>query len=340
MLLSEIAAKLNLEFKGKDKEIRGVNTLEDAREDEISFLANPKYLSLLEKTKAGAIILNPDLSSKVETALLSSNPYLDFARTVQLFAKPQGCFSGQSDLAFIHPTAKVHPTANIYPFVFIGAEAQIGAKTTIFPGVYVGEKVKIGTDCVIYANVCLLAESKIGSKVIIHAGSVIGSDGFGFAQSQTGLEKFPQVGRVVIEDEVEIGANTTIDRAALGETRIGKGTKIDNLVQIGHNVKIGQNSILVAQVGIAGSTSIGNQVILAGQVGIAGHLTIGDGCRVAAQSGVGKDLPPKTDVGGSPAMPHKLFLRSSVIIPKLPELQKKIRYLEKKIVELEEKLEE
>lgn len=338
MLLSEIAKHLGLPFRGEDIDIKGVNTLEEAREDEISFLANPKYAPLLKKSKAGAIILGPEFAEQVKRSLVSQNPYLDFARTVQLFAKPQGSFKGQSELAYIHPDAKVDPTATIYPFVYIGKEAEIGPKSIIFSGCYIGEKVTIGENCLIYPNVSILANCQIGKEVIIHAGAVIGSDGFGFAQASYGLEKFPQVGKVVIEDKVEIGANTTIDRAALGETRIGKGTKIDNLVQIGHNVKIGENSILVAQVGIAGSTTLGKQVILAGQVGVAGHLNIGDGCRVAAKSGVGKSLPPKTDVGGIPAMPHLTFLKTATLLPKLPEFQKKIKALEKKIKELEEKL--
>jgi len=338
MLLSELAQKLGITLKGEDLEIKGVNTLEEAKEDEISFLANPKYAPLLSQTKAGAVILAKEFADKVPRCLISNNPYLDFARTVQLFAKAQGSFQGQSELAYIHPQAQVDPTATIYPFVYIGKKAKIGKNTTIFSGCYIGEEVSIGEDCVLYPNVSILAQSQIGNRVILHAGVVIGSDGFGFAQASYGLEKFPQVGKVVIEDEVEIGANTSIDRAALGETKIGKGTKIDNLVQIGHNVKIGENSILVAQVGIAGSTTLGKQVILAGQVGVAGHLTLGDGCRVAAKSGVGKSLPPNTDVGGIPAMPHLTFLKTATILPKLPQMQRKIKELEKKLKELEEKL--
>ena len=337
MLASELAKTFQLELKGEDLEITGVNTLEQAGPTELSFLANAKYLPLLEQTQAGAVILLPEFADKVKTALLSSNPYLDFARAVKLFAKPQGCFQGQSELSFIHPTAQIDPSATIYPFVFIGENVKIGARTTIFSGCYLGEEVTVGSDCILYPNVSLLAKTRIGNKVIIHAGAVLGSDGFGFAQGESGLEKFPQVGRVVVGDDVEIGANTTIDRAALGETRIEQGVKIDNLVQIGHNVKIGANSIIVAQVGIAGSTSLGKQVVLAGQVGITGHLKIGDRVRVAAQSGVNKDLPPDTDVGGSPAMQHDQYLRSSVLVAKLPKLYKKIKNLEKELQKLKTK---
>ncbi|MDQ7032588.1 MAG: UDP-3-O-(3-hydroxymyristoyl)glucosamine N-acyltransferase [Desulfonauticus sp.] len=340
MLLSEIAKYLNLELKGEDKEIRGVNTLEAAKKDELSFLANPKYVPHLKTTKAGAVVVSSEFASQVSSALISSNPYFDFARVVQLFARPQGTFRGISELAFIHSTAQIDPTVTVYPFVYIGEGVKIGANTVIFSGSYIGERVEIGEQCTIYPNVSLLCDTKIGNNVIIHAGTVLGSDGFGFAQGQSGLEKFPQIGKVVVEDNVEIGANTTIDRAAIGETKIGAGTKIDNLVQIAHNVQVGENSIIVAQVGISGSTVLGKQVILGGQVGIAGHLHLGDGCRVAAQSGVGKDIPPQTDVGGTPSMPHKTFLRSSLILPKLPELYKKIKKLEEKVKELETKVQE
>ena len=336
MLLSRLAQKLGLKLLGDDLEITGVNTLDMAREDEISFLANPRYLPLLETTNAGAVIVDEEHADKLSRALISKNPYLDFVRTVQLFAKPQGSFVGQSPLAFIHEDAQVHPTAVIYPHVYIGPGVKIGENTQIFPSCYVGEDSVIGDNCIIYPNVTIMARTIIGNNVIIHPGAVIGSDGFGFAQGGPGLEKFPQIGKVVIEDNVEIGANTTIDRAALGETRVGQGTKIDNLVQIGHNVKIGENSILVAQVGIAGSTTLGKNVILAGQVGVAGHLKIGDNCRVSAQSGVGKNLPPHTDVGGSPAMEHKTYLRTSVILPKLPELVKTIKKMQKEIEELKQ----
>ena len=180
-----------------------------------------------------------------------------------------------------------------------------------------------------------MAGTGIGDRVVLHAGVVLGSDGFGFAQSRAGMEKFPQIGRVIVEDDVEIGANTTIDRAALGETRIGRGTKIDNLVQLGHNVQVGKNSIIVAQVGVAGSTVIGDRVILAGQVGVAGHLSIGDGCRVGAKSGIGKTLPPNTDVSGIPAIPHGTYLRAATTIPKLPDMARRIKQLEKELEKLQ-----
>ncbi|HKK32412.1 MAG TPA: UDP-3-O-(3-hydroxymyristoyl)glucosamine N-acyltransferase, partial [Desulfomicrobiaceae bacterium] len=234
-----------------------------------------------------------------------------------------------------HPEASVPDSATIGPNVFIGAGAEIGPDTTLFPGCYVGEECRVGQGCTLYPNAVLMAGTEVGDRVTLHAGVVLGSDGFGFAQSQNGMEKFPQIGRVVVEDDVEIGANSTIDRAALGETRIGQGTKIDNLVQLGHNVQVGKNSIIVAQVGVAGSTTIGEQVILAGQVGVAGHLTIGDKCRVGAKSGIGKDLKPGTDVSGIPAMPHGTYLRASTTLPKLPDMVRRIRKLEKELAKMQ-----
>ena len=338
MLLSEISARLGLTLKGGDKNVTGVNTLSDASATELSFLANPKYAPQLATTGAGAVIVSAEHATDDRPCLVSENPYLDFARCVQLFARPQGCFEGVSELAFVHPEAQVDPSAAVAPFAFIGQGASIGPGVRVFSGVSIGEDCSIGKDTVIYPNCSLMAGTQVGSRVILHAGTVLGSDGFGFAQAGGAMTKFPQIGRVVIEDDVEIGANTTIDRAALGETRIGQGTKIDNLVQLGHNVRVGRNCILVAQVGIAGSTSLGDGVILAGQVGVAGHIHLGDGCRIGAKSGVGQDVPPKQDLSGIPAMPHGTFLRASAITPKLPEMKRRLARLEKEMAALREEL--
>lgn len=338
MLLSEIAATLGLALQGEDVDITGVNTLADASPSELSFLANPKYAPQLATTKAGAVIVSPDQAQTGKPCLVSASPYLDFARSVQLFAKPQGCFTGTSEMAFVHATAKVDPTADVAPFVFIGRGAVIGPRVRLFSGTCIGEDCVVDEDCIIYPNCSLMAGTCLGKRVILHAGTVLGSDGFGFAQAGGAMTKFPQIGRVVIEDDVEIGANTTIDRAALGETRVGQGTKIDNLVQLGHNVRVGRNCILVAQVGIAGSTSLGDGVILAGQVGVAGHIHLGDGCRIGAKSGVGQDVPPKHDLSGIPAMPHGTFLRTSAIMPKLPEMKRRIARLEKELAALREEI--
>jgi UDP-3-O-[3-hydroxymyristoyl] glucosamine N-acyltransferase len=338
MLLSEIAARLGLTLKGGDADITGVNTLSDARPSELSFLANPKYASQLETTRAAAVILAEEQAHDGMTCLVSANPYLDFVRCVQLFATPQGRFEGVSELAFVHAEARVDATASVAPFAYIGPGAVVGPGVRIFSGVYVGENCVIGDDSTLYPNCSLMAGTQLGKRVILHAGTVLGSDGFGFAQAAAGMTKFPQIGCTVIEDDVEIGANTTIDRAALGETRIGQGTKIDNLVQLGHNVRVGRNCILVAQVGIAGSTSLGDGVILAGQVGVAGHIHLGDGCRVGAKSGVGQDVQERQDLSGIPAMPHGTFLRTSAIMPKLPEMKRRLARLEKELAALREEI--
>lgn len=338
MLLSEIAIRLGLTLQGQDADITGVNTLADASASELSFLANPKYADQLESTKAAAVIISSQQAHPEQTSLLSASPYLDFARAVQLFAKPQGSHSGISPLAHIHPTATVSPDATVYPFVYIGAKTQIGAKAQIFSGSYIGEDCFVGDDALIYPNCSLMAGTVLGKRVTLHAGTVLGSDGFGFAQATGGMTKFPQIGKVIIEDDVEIGANTAIDRAALGETRVGQGTKIDNLVQLGHNVRGGKNCILVAQVGIAGSTTLGDGVILAGQVGVAGHITIGDKCRIGAKSGVGQDVPPGQDLSGIPVMPHGTFLRAAAVTPKLPEMKRRLARLEKEMAALQAQL--
>ena len=336
--LSELAAFLKREFIGKDVEISGCNTLMDAKEGDITFLANPKYAKYLKSTKAGAVILEPSYAIDEKNCIISENPYLDFAKIVSLFAKEQGEFSGISEQSNIHKDAKIDKDVVIYPYVYIGPRAKIGKKTKIFPGVYIGEDVSIGEECIIYPNVVIMGGCEIGNRVILHPGVVIGADGFGFAMGEEGREKFPQIGKVVIEDDVEIGANSTIDRAALGETKIGKGTKIDNLVQIGHNVKVGANSVIVAQVGIAGSTNIGNNVILAGQVGVNGHINITDGVIIGAKSGVPKDIKKKGIYSGSPIMEHSRFLRTCSVIQKLPEIYKEFKQLKNRLELLERQL--
>ncbi len=331
MLLSEIAARLKLEYTGDDLDITGMNTLEQAGPDELSFLSDSRYLPRLETTSAGAVIVPPEKAEMVSRAIKSPSPYLDFARVMQLFYEPQGMQESFPEQDGIHSTATIDPSAVVHPMVFIGANARIGPGCRIFPHCYIGENVVLGRDCLVYPQVSIMAESQIHDRVIIHPGAVIGSDGFGFIQDGDQRIKIPQVGRVVIEDDVEIGACTTIDRATLGETRIGKGTKIDNLVQIAHNVHTGENCVLISQVGISGSVRLGSNVILGGQVGVAGHLEIEDNCRVAAKSGVGKSLPANTDAGGIPAMDHTTFLRNAVLLPRLSQMNKRIKKLEKQV---------
>ena len=336
---SSLAAALGLKFQGRDRKLSGCNTLEKAAVTDLSFLANTKYLPLVSQTRAGAVILAQEHAHLVSDCILSPNPYLDFARAVHFFAKEQGSFQGRSEMAFIHPEAEIEEKVTIYPFVFIGAGARVAAGTTCFSGVYVGEDCRIGPDCRLYPQVSLMAGTVLGRGVVLHPGVVVGSDGFGFAQGDAYLEKIPQIGRVVLEDGVEVGANTTIDRAALDETRIGAGTKIDNQVQIGHNVQVGEQCIIVSQVGLAGSCKLGNHVVLAGQAGIRGHITIGDNCRVGGKSGVTKSIKPGTDVSGNPAMDHRKYLRSAGLFARLPELVQRIRTLESGVKSLREEQE-
>lgn len=336
--LSEIAKLLNLTLQGDDIEVVGVNTLQHASPNEISFLANFKYVHQLVTSQAGAIILSKEYADRVPQALISTEPYRDFGRALSLFSKPQGCLDGINPQAYIHPTAQVSKTAIVYPFVFIGAHAIIKEKTILFPGVYIGEHCYIGENCIFYPNVVVMANTLIGNDCILHPGVVLGSDGFGFARTEE-KQKIPQVGNVVIKDKVEIGSNTTIDRATLGTTFINENTKIDNLVQIAHGVTIGKNTVIVSQVGISGSTSIGDNCLFAGQAGIAGHLTIGNNVTIGPQSGVGKNVPDNQVLGGSPAVDRQTFLKTAILMPRFPEVFKRITKLEKILLREKDQIE-
>jgi UDP-3-O-[3-hydroxymyristoyl] glucosamine N-acyltransferase len=338
MLLSELAALLGLTISGKDTEITGVNTLENAGSSDLSFLANPKYEAQLATTKAAAVVLNAKYADQVESAILSENPYMDLAKAMHVFSKPQGCVEGIHELAFIHPEAEVDETATVYPFAFVGKGAKIGPNSKIFAGVYIGEDCEIGSGCCLYPNCSIMARIVIGSGVIIQPGSVIGGDGFGYAQVSGKHMKIPQIGTVKIGDHVEIGSNTTIDRAALDVTKIGSGTKIDNLVQIAHNVVTGDDCLIISQSGIAGSTKLGNNVILAAQAGLVDNIKIGDGAIIGAQSGVSNDVPAGFVGAGSPLLEKGRYLRSSISIKKLPDMGRKLSALEKRIVALEAEL--
>lgn len=335
MLLSEIAKRLGLEQSGPDREILGINTLESAGESELSFLVNPKYLKVLEQTRAGAVLLAKEQAGKVESALISGNVYMDLARVVSMFARPQGGFAGQSQLAFIGKQAEVHETATIYPFAFIGPEAVIGPRTVVFPGCYVGERSRIGSDCRIYPNAVVMADTTLGDNCILQPGSVLGGDGFGFAQTPSGHMKIPQIGRVVLGDDVEIGANSSVDRAALDRTILGSGTKLDSLVQVGHNVQMGEHCLVVAGTGIGGSTKIGDGVIIGGQSAIKDNIEIGDGCMIGARSGINNNLPAGSKVTFYPMMEVGTFLRVGAALPRLPELFKRMRRLEKELERLQ-----
>jgi UDP-3-O-[3-hydroxymyristoyl] glucosamine N-acyltransferase len=289
----------------------------------------------LSETEASAIIVFPKVSEGDKPLLRVANPYLAFAKILQIYAYRPYESRGVDQRAWVNPTAKLGKKVSVYPFVYVGDHAEIGNRVTLFPGVFIGDNVVVGDDTRIYPNVSIYEGTRIGKRVILHSGVVIGSDGFGFAKDGKRNVKIPQIGIVEIEDDVEIGANTTVDRAAMGKTVIKRGVIIDNLVQVAHSVTIGEDSIIVAQVGIAGSTRIGSNVTLAGQVGVADHVEIGDNVMVGPQSGVGKDIPPNQVVTGSPPLPHKEWLRTVLTLPKLPELWRKIGQLEANVRALE-----
>jgi UDP-3-O-[3-hydroxymyristoyl] glucosamine N-acyltransferase len=340
--LKQIAEFLNGELVGDgDVVVTGICGIKEAREGDITFLANPRYLPLLETTGASAVITSREIESASKPIIRTDNPSLAFAKVVSLAAPaeirhPKG----------IHPSAVIAKGVSLGKDVAIGACAvveegsSIGDRTVIYPGAYIGYGAKIGCDTLIYPNVSIREETVVGDRVIIHSGTVIGSDGFGFATIDGVHHKIPQLGIVVIEDDVEIGANAAIDRARFEKTVIGKGTKIDNLVQIAHNVVIGKHSIIVSQAGISGSTVIGNGVTLAGQAGLVGHITVGDGAIVAAQAGVTKSIPPNTMVSGYPAKPHDVAKRVNACVQNLPKFYRIVDELKAKVKELESRLKE
>ncbi len=319
-------------------EISGVGSLDEAQPGEITFIANVKYLRKLETTKASAILVSREVPAAGKPLVLTANPQLAFAKILTLFYGKPYQPKGIDPNAYISPTARLGKDLTVYPHVYIGDRCQIGDRVTLYPNVFVGEGTFIGEDSILFPNVTLYPESIIGKRVILHAGVIIGADGFGYVKEGTKNVKIPQLGRVVIEDDVEIGANSTIDRGTLGQTIIRKGVKIDNLVQIAHNVEIGEDSIIVAQVGIAGSTKLGKNVILAGQVGVIDHLEIGDNVMVGAQSGVGQNLPPNQVFSGTPAFPHREWLRAVNLFQKLPEMKRTLIDIETRLKRVEESL--
>jgi UDP-3-O-[3-hydroxymyristoyl] glucosamine N-acyltransferase len=318
MRLDELAKQIDAELVGDGAiDVSGVATLENARSGQLSFLGNPKYAKQLETTQASAVIVALKVAAENRPLLKAKDPYLSLCKAiVALHGYRKHPFKG------VHPQAHVDPTATI------------GEGTVVYPGAFVGPGAKIGRDCVIYASVAIYNDCVLGDRVIVHANTTIGSDGFGYASSGGIHHKIPQIGNVVIEDDVEIGAGTTIARGALESTTIGKGTKIDGQVMIGHGVKVGPGCVLVAQVGIAGSTTLGKYVTMAGQVGVAGHLEIGDMVTVGAQSGIMFDVEPNQTIVGSPAMPAQQARRVYSWFTKLPELAERVKELEHQIQEL------
>lgn len=337
--LEELARMVEGEVVGeKDVIITGIGGIEDVRPGGITMVATAKMAAAAEASPAAAVIVPPGLPPLGKPMLRVANPRLAFARLLELFNPPPRFAPG------IHPTAvlgkdlTLGPEVSIGPLVAIGDRVRLGARVVLYPGVVLGDEVEIGDDSIIYANVVIREKTSIGRRVIIHGGAVIGSDGFGFVQTNGRYVKVPQVGRVVIEDDVEIGANVTIDRATTGVTLIKRGTKMDNLIQIGHNVVVGEDCAIVAMSGIAGSTRVGDRVSLGGQSGLVGHITIGHDSVIAARSLVINNLPPNSYVSGAPARPHAEDMRVAAAIGKVPELLKTVRDLQKRLAELEGRL--
>jgi UDP-3-O-[3-hydroxymyristoyl] glucosamine N-acyltransferase len=337
--LREIAVIAGGEVEGDSEiQIKSINSLENAQEGEITFLANPKYIKQAQSTRASAIICNRETRVEGMPMVVMKNPYLGFARLMQHFYPRKRPDVGIDPAAVVSDTARVGVDVNIFEGAYIGEHAVIGDRVDIFPGCHVGDNAVIGDDTVLNANVSVYHGCQIGKRVIIHSGTVVGSDGFGFATDEDGWHhKIPQVGNVIIADDVEIGANCSIDRAVLGSTRIGEGSKIDNLVQIAHNVEIGKRTFIVAQVGISGSSKVGDQAILAGQVGVVGHVEIGDRSIVAAQAGVSNNVPAGEVYLGSPARPMMEMKRIIAVQSKLPELRALLKDLQKRVEQLETK---
>jgi UDP-3-O-[3-hydroxymyristoyl] glucosamine N-acyltransferase len=334
--LKKIAQAVGGKIIGDDSLIiTGVNSLDAAGPGEMSFFADRRYKEALKKTKASAVIIAKESDLYNGSQVVVSNAELAFAVATRLFAPPVPRYSGISDQAFIHENSRIGKGVSIYPMAYVGKDAVIGDETILFSGAFIGDRVKVGNRAVIYPNVTILQDCLIGNDVIIHAGTVIGSDGFGYVRDGSKSVKIPQIGIVQIDDHVEIGANNCIDRAALGKTWLKRGVKTDNLVQVAHNVIIGEDTIVLGQAGISGSVHLGREVIIAGQVGIVDHMEVGDRAVVGPRAGVAKPILPGEVMSGTPAMPHRLWLKTSVLIRQLPQLNKRLRDLEKKIEELE-----
>ncbi|HXV13696.1 MAG TPA: UDP-3-O-(3-hydroxymyristoyl)glucosamine N-acyltransferase [Candidatus Krumholzibacteria bacterium] len=317
--------------------IRGVAGIREAEPGEITFIANPKYEEFLGVTRASAVITGRALAAP-KPVIRIDNPYYAYLQVLNLFAADVAVRypRGVHESAVVDPSASLGQNVAVGPLCHVGKNARVGDNTTLVSGVFVGEAVEIGTDCLIYPCVTIREGTVVGNRVILQPGVVLGADGFGYAKNGSTHHKVPQIGRVVIEDDVELGANTCVDRATTGDTRVRRGSKIDNLVQIAHNVVVGEDNVVAAQAGISGSSELGSHVVLGGQAGLAGHITVGDHSMVAAQAGVTKDVRPRTVVSGYPAREHTLAKRLWAHTALLPDLFKRVKELERRLRELEE----
>jgi len=332
--LEEIAAAVGGTVEGdRSAVVSGLSGIEEAGPRDITFVANPKYVPLLKTTKAGAVILDEGVDAPGLNVVRVAEAYAAFAKVLAMFAPEPALPEGVSDLAYIADDADVGEGVGAGPFAVIDAGAVVGARTAVCSGAYIGRDSSVGEDCIIYPNATIRERVTVGDRVIIHPNAVVGSDGFGFATVEGVHRKVPQIGKVVVGNDVEIGAGATIDRGTMGATVIGDGCKIDNLVQIAHNVKLGKGTILAAQVGIAGSTKVGEYVVMGGQVGLVGHIEVGDRVQIGAQSGVPKSIPPGETWFGYPARPIMETKRTEAYLRRLGDLYARVKELEKKLEE-------
>jgi UDP-3-O-[3-hydroxymyristoyl] glucosamine N-acyltransferase len=334
--LKEVAERLAGQVIG-DEEIRitGINSLAEASEGDISFFADPRYKDQLQQTRASALLVSCRLDRFSGSQVIVANPALAYAKVASLFASPPARYPGVSDRAFVQQSASLGNNVSVYPSVYVGEKAEIGDEVILYPGVFVGDRVRIGRRTVLFPNVTVMHDCLIGNDVVIHAGCIIGADGFGFVREGAANVKIPQLGIVQIDDQVEIGANSCIDRASLGRTWIKSGVKTDNLVHVAHNVVIGEDTVIVAQTAIGGSARVGKQVVIGGQVAVGDHVTISDRVMIGSQSGVPKSIPKGEVVSGTPAIPHRLWLKTSSLIPRLPDYIARLRALEEKVADLQ-----
>ena len=338
MKLREIATKLDCNLVGDGEiEITGVNSLESAGSSDLSFLSNPKYTPQLKTTKAAAVLVGLSFEPKDKTVLRCRDPYVAFAKALELFYRPPSPVQGVHATAVVAPSALIGPNASIGPYVVVSDNVEIGRNAVLHAHVVIYPGVKIGDDFCAHTHSVVREHCRIGNRVLLQNHVVVGADGFGFAKQSDGSQyKIVQSGIVVIEDDVEIQANSCVDRATMGETRIKQGTKIDNMVQVGHASVIGEHSILCAQVGVGGSSTLGKNVLLAGQVGLAGHMKVGDNVIVTAQSGIHGVIPPNTMISGTPGIENRLWLRCIAAFSKLPEMVKSLRELKAEVAALQE----
>jgi len=333
MKLGELAVRLGAELRGDaELEVTGVKGIEEAGPTEVTFVANPKYTALARKTRAAAVLVDPDFQEIAAATLRIKNPYLAFSHALGLFYQPPAYPPGIHPTAVIDPTSVIGEGAHIGAYVVVGPEVRLGAHATLLPHVVLYPGVKTGSHLFAHAHAVVRENCILGDHVTLENGAIVGADGFGFARTEAGhWEKIPQSGPVRLGNRVDVQANACIDRATVGETTIGDGTKVDNLVQIGHGSRVGENTLVCAQTGLAGSSVIGNNVILAGQTGVAGHCKVGDGVILTAQSAVSHDVPPGKTLSGSPGFDNRVWLRAVTIFQRLPELLKRLDRLEKKV---------